>query len=467
MSMFQISQLPKSLARILMIAAITAPGLNAQDTPSFPTINRSATPTGQAILETRWIAAKAPQTSVTSSPTIRLDETSPPNPAKGTAPVAGTGPLMITMTPLPRKASDTPVPAMPVSIAILGRAKPMAVNEASPPPPAPTASPEQEALSDGESASHSTARMYLESRVRNAAIAREASPRKTLLAEIVNKQSLAHEEAMLPVDAPNASAADAGNNKQSSTASALIQLSDSALRSGQTESKNLPELKTLPPDVVTLQRPKIDVSAPVEDASGPNSDEKAIVNFNFRTPVGLSRARINSVSFTEDVGGGTSLDRSRYDVNAIVGPLTNTNELFSQLDVPQRFEAYAAYVPSNRTRAEDVAMYEAYVQSQWPWETYTWISPAFYYKPLYFEQPNLERYGLGTHRWLQPAASSIHFFGTIPLLPYKVLTQHPREKYYTLGNNRPGNCVPVQRRTILGQSYPGEVKRFWDPSSGY
>ena len=100
-------------------------------------------------------------------------------------------------------------------------------------------------------------------------------------------------------------------------------------------------------------------------------------------------------------------------------------------------------------------------------ENYTWISPVFYHKPLYFEQPNLERYGQGTYRFLQPAASSIHFFGTIPLLPYKVLTQHPCEKHYTLGNRRPGNCNPVQRRVVLGQSTVGEVREFYREGSGY
>ncbi len=158
----------------------------------------------------------------------------------------------------------------------------------------------------------------------------------------------------------------------------------------------------------------------------------------------------------------SELKTSKFNTEALIGPLEDTNNLFSRLQIEERYEAYAAHVPSNRTREEDFL-----AQSPWPFDTYTWISPVFYYKPLYFEQPNLERYGLGTKRWLQPAASSIHFFGSIPLLPYKVLTQHPSEKYYTLGNNRPGDCVPFQRGTILGQSHVGEILYYWIPGSGY
>ncbi len=153
---------------------------------------------------------------------------------------------------------------------------------------------------------------------------------------------------------------------------------------------------------------------------------------------------------------------AKFETESMVGPMTSAGQLFSMLDLTERFQSYAEPVGSVRTRDLDSPM-----QAPYTFENYTWISPVFYHKPLYFEQPNLERYGQGAHRYLQPAASSIHFFGTIPLLPYKVLTQHPCEKYYTLGNRRPGNCNPYQRRVILGQSTVGEIREYWRDGSGY
>jgi hypothetical protein len=163
----------------------------------------------------------------------------------------------------------------------------------------------------------------------------------------------------------------------------------------------------------------------------------------------------------KDVDSPTN-STQKFETSTMIGPLADASNLFAGLAISDRFETTASVVNADRTREMDapgqvVGMPDAY----------TWISPVFYHKPLYFEQPNLERYGVGTNCRLQPAASAIHFFGTIPLLPYKILTQHPCEKYYTLGNNRPGDCVPVQRNVILGQSYFGEARQYWASCIGY
>jgi hypothetical protein len=73
---------------------------------------------------------------------------------------------------------------------------------------------------------------------------------------------------------------------------------------------------------------------------------------------------------------------------------------------------------------------------------YLWKASGMCHKPLYFEQVQLERYG---HDWgpvLQPIMSGAHFFGTIPILPYKMGLQTPQECVYTLGYYRPGSCAP-------------------------
>lgn len=77
----------------------------------------------------------------------------------------------------------------------------------------------------------------------------------------------------------------------------------------------------------------------------------------------------------------------------------------------------------------------------------TFAAPAAYSRPLYFEQPNLERYGhhvaFCEHDHLtQSALSAAHFFATVPILPYKMGANPPDECNYVLGSYRPGSCNP-------------------------
>jgi hypothetical protein len=79
----------------------------------------------------------------------------------------------------------------------------------------------------------------------------------------------------------------------------------------------------------------------------------------------------------------------------------------------------------------------------WPSSCYGWEAPAVCYRPLYFEQVNLERHGYSCGA-AQPLVSAAHFFGTIPALPYLIAAQPCGECVYTLGHYRPGSCAPFQ-----------------------
>lgn len=89
-----------------------------------------------------------------------------------------------------------------------------------------------------------------------------------------------------------------------------------------------------------------------------------------------------------------------------------------------------------------------------------WAAPKFHHQPLYFEQPMLERYGHHVHgNCVQSVISAAHFFGSIPLLPYKLGANPPLSCDYTLGHWRPGNCNPrtrfipeVSTRGLVSQS---------------
>lgn len=78
-----------------------------------------------------------------------------------------------------------------------------------------------------------------------------------------------------------------------------------------------------------------------------------------------------------------------------------------------------------------------------------WAAPAVYTNPLYFEQPNLERYGhyvgvCDRDNLTQSAISAAHFFVSVPALPYKIGAECPTECNYVLGTYRPGSCNPHQ-----------------------
>jgi hypothetical protein len=76
----------------------------------------------------------------------------------------------------------------------------------------------------------------------------------------------------------------------------------------------------------------------------------------------------------------------------------------------------------------------------WPSDPLRWYryTVPFEHRPLYFEQPNLERCGL---HWgpLTPYASAAHFFGNIVLLPVHAVIDLPCVPVPTLGDC-PAGC---------------------------
>lgn len=78
----------------------------------------------------------------------------------------------------------------------------------------------------------------------------------------------------------------------------------------------------------------------------------------------------------------------------------------------------------------------------WPEITYNWKASALCHKPLYFEQDQLERYGHSWGPYVQPIMSGVHFFTSVPILPYKMGIESPNECIYALGHYQPGDCAP-------------------------
>lgn len=73
----------------------------------------------------------------------------------------------------------------------------------------------------------------------------------------------------------------------------------------------------------------------------------------------------------------------------------------------------------------------------------------FCYRPLYFEDVNLERYGYSWGIW-QPAVSTVKFYANAVLLPYRMITQPPCKCTYHAHLSRPGGPAPRERQVPKG-----------------
>ncbi len=74
---------------------------------------------------------------------------------------------------------------------------------------------------------------------------------------------------------------------------------------------------------------------------------------------------------------------------------------------------------------------------------YTWKASNINSYPLYFEDPNLERYGHSHRKLIQPIASITRFNLQLLGLPYQMAMQPVSKCVYPLGHYRPGDvCAP-------------------------
>jgi hypothetical protein len=90
-------------------------------------------------------------------------------------------------------------------------------------------------------------------------------------------------------------------------------------------------------------------------------------------------------------------------------------------------------------------------------EVLFWQPTNMMYRPTYFDDVPLERYGQSICPHLQPVISGARFFGTVPLLPYKMGYLCPHECISDAGLYRPGSPAPCMRErlpfTVRGALY--------------
>ena len=78
----------------------------------------------------------------------------------------------------------------------------------------------------------------------------------------------------------------------------------------------------------------------------------------------------------------------------------------------------------------------------WDPKRYHWVASDLTYNPLYFEDPQLERYGQTYPFLVQPFVSTGRFLGQATLWPYLAAVDPPHSCVTPLGYYRPGECAP-------------------------
>jgi hypothetical protein len=96
--------------------------------------------------------------------------------------------------------------------------------------------------------------------------------------------------------------------------------------------------------------------------------------------------------------------------------------------------------------AGDATPRDSLLTRGWAHSGYSWEATGLFHRPLYFEQPNLERYGYAPTRscFGQSILAGAHFFGSALILPYRLGAEPINDAVYTLGHYRPGSCVPYR-----------------------
>jgi len=93
----------------------------------------------------------------------------------------------------------------------------------------------------------------------------------------------------------------------------------------------------------------------------------------------------------------------------------------------------------------------------WGMYAFNWEAKGLCYGPLRFEEVNLERHGYAVPL-VQPVLSAAHFFGTLPILPYKMAATSRWNCQYSLGHYRPGSYTPFRYNRVPWRLYPAAVQ---------
>ena len=173
----------------------------------------------------------------------------------------------------------------------------------------------------------------------------------------------------------------------------------------------------------------------VPDAETPEKGEEERINQLKKAPSREWRDRAGKV-----VASGRLVDLRNGKV--IIGDESGRETALSIYDISDTDMCFVT--AWWRLPGECQSQVAGYLPARRDWipSTFTWTASALCHKPLYFEEPQLERYGHTAGPFKQPILSGAHFFTSILVLPYNMAINPPMECQYPLGYYRPGDCAP-------------------------
>jgi len=130
------------------------------------------------------------------------------------------------------------------------------------------------------------------------------------------------------------------------------------------------------------------------------------------------------------------------DAEALTNRPFDPTKILNKLQTDRKFFESAAMAEPVRMQGRDIGPY------LWNANGYQWQNATFCFSPLYFEQPNLERYGQGVGHPFASTVSAAKFVTDVVTLPAAMVCTPPWRSSCTLGHHRPGDCAPYQRKTL-------------------
>lgn len=225
----------------------------------------------------------------------------------------------------------------------------------------------------------------------------------------------------------------------------------------------------LPPEVdlggeqtgeLTMDDPLIGDGASEEEVAGPHfavaDDAGESIASEAETDSDLQDDMNDIPLLAQRPGEGSAFDRSgdpppaedgRYELPDIGGGYRTKESAPERCQSPKDLKPISQI--THRIAAEPGLFPQECALSDEPFKprnfqitTFSWKASAICHKPLYFQQPKLERYGHTFGPVLTPVLSAGHFFISVIALPYKMGMNPPWECVYPLGWYRPGSCAP-------------------------
>lgn len=151
---------------------------------------------------------------------------------------------------------------------------------------------------------------------------------------------------------------------------------------------------------------------------------------------------------TRTIGSDAPLELLSMEGIKNLNQPVNPSEIFQRLDirrVVKNPESVSKLLDNKGDVTTPMQAQDPRDYGLWGATSLPWNSPAFSHNPLYFEQVNLERYGIGYPRPLNALVSGSRFFIDATLLPVHMLQSPPHGCTSPLGYLRPGNCNPAYK----------------------